>query len=182
MLTRAQKEEVVGDLAGKFARATSVFVAEYRGLDVARVDALRRKLRAEGGDAYEYRVTKNTLLRRAAAGTGVEPIAAHFKGPTAIAISYGDPVRLAKILVDYAKDNEVFQLRGGVLEGRELGKAEIATLAKLPSLDELRGQLIGLLQAPAGKIARVIAAPAAQLARVVEARRKQMDEAGGAAA
>lgn len=182
MLTRTQKEEVVGDLAGKFARATSVFVAEYRGLDVARVDSLRRKLRAEGAEAYEYRVMKNTLLRRAAQGTGVESIAAHFKGPTAIAISYGDPVRLAKILVDYAKDNEIFQLRGGMLEGRALARADIATLAKLPSLNELRGQLIGLLQAPAAKIARVLAAPAGQLARVVEARRAKLEEAGGAAA
>lgn len=175
MLTRSQKEEVVGELREKFARATSVFVAEYRGLDVARVDALRRKLRASGGDGYEYRVTKNTLLRRAAEGNDVAAVLPHFKGPTAVAISFGDPVQLAKILIDYAKENELFQLRGAMLDGKALDQKEIATLATLPSLEQLRGKIAGLLQAPAAKLARVIAAPPSQLARVVEARHKALE-------
>jgi large subunit ribosomal protein L10 len=175
VLTRSQKEEVVVELREKFARATSVFVTEYRGLDVARVDALRRKLRA-AGSGYEYRITKNTLLRRAAEGNDVAVVVEHFKGPTAVAIAFGDPVQLAKILVDYAKDNEVFQLRGAMLEGKALGKKEIATLATLPSLEALRGKLVGLLQAPAGKLARLLAAPPSQLARVIEARRKALAE------
>jgi large subunit ribosomal protein L10 len=95
-----------------------------------------------------------------------------------VAIAYGDPVRLAKILVDYAKQNEIFQIRGGMLDGRALDKADIATLATLPSLDELRGKLVGLLQAPAANLARILAAPGAQLARLVEARRKQLEESG----
>jgi len=126
-------------------------------------------------------VTKNTLLRRAAEGSEVAHISAHFKGPTAVAISYGDPVGLAKILVDYAKENEIFKLRGAVLDGRPLGQAEIATLATLPSLEALRGKLLGLLQAPAGQLARLLAAPGAQLARVIEARRKALAEAGDGA-
>lgn len=181
MLTRGQKEEQIRELKTKFSRATSVFVAEYRGLDVHRQDALRRKLRAEGKGSYEYRVTKNTLLRRAAEGSEVAHISAHFKGPTAVAISYGDSVGLAKILVDYAKENkenEIFKLRGAVLDGRPLDQAEIATLATLPSLDALRGKLLGLLQAPAAQLARLLAAPGAQLARVVEARRKSLEEGG----
>lgn len=182
MLTRTDKESMVGELREKFSRATSVFVAEYRGLDVGRIDSLRRKLRAEPAGAYEYRVTKNTLLRRAAEGSSVETIVQHFKGPTAVAIGFGDPVRLAKILVDYAKDNEIFQLRGAMLDGKALGKADIATLATLPSLDELRSRLIGLLQAPAGQIARLAAEPAAQLARVIAARSKALEEAGAASA
>jgi len=180
VLTRSQKEESVVELREKFVRATSVFVAEYRGLDVARVDALRRKLRAAGGADYEYRVTKNTLLRRAAEGNDVAAVASHFKGPTAVAISFGDPVQLAKILIDYAKDNELFLLRGAMLDGKALGKKEIATLATLPSLDQLRGQIVGLLQAPASKLVRVLAAPPSQLARVVEARRKSLEESGAA--
>jgi large subunit ribosomal protein L10 len=178
VLTRGQKEEQIRELKTKFSRATSVFVAEYRGLDVHRQDALRRKLRAEGKGFYEYRVTKNTILRRAAEGSDVAHISAHFKGPTAVAISYGDPVGLAKILVDYAKENEIFKLRGAVLDGRPLGQAEIATLATLPSLDALRGKLLGLLLAPASQLARLLAAPGAQLARVIEARRKALAESG----
>lgn len=181
MLTRVQKEEQVAELQDKFRRATSVVVAEYRGLGVQASEKLRKQLRAEGAGQYEYRVTKNSLLRRAAEGSDVAAVIPHFKGPTAVAIAYGDPVRMAKILVDYAKQNEVFQIRAGVLEGRAIAKAEIATLATLPSLDELRGKLVGLLQAPASQLVRMLAAPAGQLARVIEARRKQLEESGAGA-
>lgn len=178
MLTRAQKKTEVEELRDRFTRATSVFVAEYRGLTVANVDDLRAKMRAAGADAFEYRVAKNTLLRLAAAGSAGEKLTTHFTGPTAVAFSFGDPARLAKLLVDYAKDKEPFKLRGAVVEGQTLGTAEIATLATLPSLDELRGKLIGLLQAPAGQLARLLAAPPGQIARVVGARHKQLEEAG----
>jgi large subunit ribosomal protein L10 len=182
MLSRAQKESEVAELRDRFARATSVFVAEYRGLDVAAVDALRSKMRAAGADAFEYRVAKNTLLRKAAAGSRGEALATHFRGPTAVAFSFGDPAKLAKILVDYAKDREHFKMRGAIVEGEALGTTEIARLATLPSIDELRGKLIGLLQAPAGQLARLLAAPPGQLARVVGARHKQLEEAAGGAA
>ena len=180
MLTRAQKETEVAELQERFARASSVFVAEYRGLSVAAVDALRAKLRAAGGADFEYRVAKNTLIRRAASGAAGDALAEHLRGPTALAFSFGDPARLAKVLVDYAKENEVFKLRGGLMEGQPLGVEEIATLATLPSLDELRAKLVGLIQAPATKIAGVLAAPAGQLARLVAARQKKLEEAGGA--
>ena len=178
MLNFAQKQEQVAELKEKLDRATSVIVADYRGLDVFTVNALRAKLRAAGG--CEYRVVKNSVLRRASEGTGVAAIVQHFKGPTALALAFSDPVVLAKTLVDFAKQHEVFQLRAGVLEGKALDKGEIATLATLPGLDELRGRLVGLLQAPAQKLVMVLSAPAAQLARVTEARSKQL-EAGGAA-
>jgi large subunit ribosomal protein L10 len=181
MLTRAQKEEQVAELHEKFARATSVVVAEYRGLSVQASEKLRKQFRAEGAGQYEYRVTKNSLLRRAAEGSDVAAVIDHFKGPTAVAISYGDPVRMAKILVDYAKQNEIFQIRGGVLDGKAIQKADIATLATLPNLDQLRGTLVGLLQAPAQQLVRLLAAPGAQLARVVEARRKLLEETGAGA-
>jgi large subunit ribosomal protein L10 len=93
-----------------------------------------------------------------------------------VAFSFGDPARLAKLLVDYAKDREPFKLRGAVVEGQALGVAEIGHLATLPSLDQLRGKLIGLLQAPAGQLARLLAAPGGQIARVVGARHKQLEE------
>jgi large subunit ribosomal protein L10 len=178
VLNFAQKQEQVVELKQKLDRATSVIVADYRGLDVFAVNALRAKLRATG--SCEYRVVKNSILRRACEGTGVASIATHFKGPTALALAFGDPVALAKTLVDFAKQHEVFQLRAGVLEGKALDKAEIATLATLPSLDELRARLIGVLSAPAQKLVMVLAAPAAQLARVTEARSKKLAESGAA--
>jgi len=177
VLTRAQKQDEVAQLKERFERARSVFVADYRGLSVAAVDALRAKLRAEGKGDFEYRVAKNTLIRRAAPGPVGEALAAHLEGPTAVAFSYGDPARLAKVLVDYAKDHEVFQLRVGVVEGKPVGRAEIATLATLPSLEALRARLVGLIQAPATKLAGVIAAPAGQLARLVAARQKELEKA-----
>lgn len=176
MLTRTQKEQQVADLKERFARATSVIVADYRGIDVQSVNLLRRKLRA---DAHEYRVAKNTLLRRAAAGTPIEVLAERFRGPTAVAISFDDPVGLARALVDYAKDHEAFEIQGGYLDGRALDPGEIGKLATLPTLDALRAKLVGLIQAPATKVAGVLQAPAGQMARLMAARKDQL-ESGGA--
>ena len=180
MLTRAQKTEAVADLKAKFSRANSVIIAEYRGLDVATLDKLRAKLRADGPGNYEYHVVKNSLLRIASEGSDVSVLKPHFQGPTAVAISYGDPVKLAKTLVDYAKEHDKFALRGGMLAGKAIDTKEIATLATLPSLDALRAQLIGLLQAPARKILGVLQAPGGQIARLASARSKQLEETSGA--
>lgn len=178
MLTYTQKQEQVSRFKEKFARATSVIVADYRGLDVEAVNELRSRIRQDGQGDYEYYVTKNTLLRRAVEGSEVEVLNPHFQGPTAIAISFGDPVGLAKCLVDYAKDHQALELRAGFLDGRAIDQEEIATLATLPGLDDLRGKLVGLIQAPAQKIASVLAAPGGQLARLMEARRADLE--GGA--
>lgn len=176
MLTRTQKEEQVVELNEKFSRAKSVYVADYRGLDVAAANDLRRRIRKEGAGDFEYRVAKNAVLRRAVAGLDVAGLANHFEGPSAVAISFSDPVGLAKILSDFAKDHEVFELKGGVVDGEVIDTAQIAALAELPSMDALRGMMIGLLQASATKLVRLIAEPGAQLARLVEARRAQQEE------
>ena len=177
MLTRTQKEESVAELRDKLGRATSVFLADYRGLSVQQLNQLRDKLRAAGQN--EYQVAKNTMLRRATEGSGTAALAPCFEGPTAVAFSFGDPVALAKVLVDYAKDHEQFKLKGGYMDGQPLGPAQIATVATLPSLEALRGRLAGLLKAPAQKLAVLLAAPASQLARVVEARRGKLAESEG---
>ncbi len=176
MLTRTQKEEQVAELNEKFSRAKSVYVADYRGLDVAAADDLRKRIRREGAGDFEYRVAKNAVLRRAVADLDVAGLASHFEGPSAVAISFSDPVGLAKILSDFAKDHEVFELKGGVVDGEVIDTAQIAALAKLPSMDALRGTIIGLLQASATKLVRLIAEPGTQLARLVEARRAQQEE------
>ena len=170
MLTRQQKEDQVAELKDKFERATSVFVADYKGLGVKQMEALRGGLRGAEASESEFRVSKNSILRLASSGGPAEGLQEHFSGTTSIAMSFGDPVALAKALVDYAKGNEKFELRGGLLEGEMLDQAGIATLATLPSLDELRGQIVGLLQAPASKLARLLNEPGAQIARVVAAR------------
>ena len=177
MLTRTQKEEQIAELNEKFSRAKSVYVADYRGLNVAAADNLRQRIRKGGAGDFEYRVAKNAVFRRAAADLDVAGLTSHFEGPTAVAISFSDPVGLAKILSDFAKDHEVFELKGGVVDGEVIDTAQIAELAQLPSMDALRGMIIGLLQAPATKLVRLIVEPGAQLARLVEARRAQQEEA-----
>ena len=173
MLSRAQKEEKVAVLREKLGRATSLYVADYRGVTVEAVNRLRSRVRREGAGAYEYAVVKNTLLRRAVADTPAAPVAEHLRGPTVMAMSFGDPVGLAKILVDFAKDVEVFQIKGGVLDGRGLDRAAIGQLATLPPLLELRGRLVGLIVAPATKLVRLVSEPGAQLARALAARGRQ---------
>lgn len=181
MLTRTQKEQQVSELREKFARAKSVVVADYRGLNVAQVNDLRGRLHEQGQGDFEYRVSKNTLLRQASEGSDVAKIVDQFDGPTAVALSYDDPVGLAKVLVDYAKKHQAFEIRGGLLEGRPVDEREIATLATLPSLEELRARLAGLVKAPARKVATLLATPGQQLARVVDARRASLEESGGSA-
>lgn len=176
MLSRERKEEQVGEFSEKFGRAVCVYVADYRGVGVESVNTLRREIR-KGGD-HEYRVVKNAVLRRAAEGSEVAGVIEHFSGPTAVAISYGDPAGLAKIVNAFANENEDFEIKGGVLEGKVIGTEEIATLATLPSLDVLRGQIVGLLQAPASKLARLLMEPGAQLARLLAARSSGEDESG----
>lgn len=170
MLTRQQKEEQVAELKDKFERATSVFVADYKGLGVAQMETLRGDLRKAEASDSEFRVAKNSVLRFASNGGPAESLQEHFSGTTSIAISFGDPVALAKTLVDYAKDNEDFEIRSAVVDGEVLDDAGIKHLSTLPSLDELRGKIVGLLQAPAGKLARLLNEPGGQLARVVSAK------------
>jgi large subunit ribosomal protein L10 len=176
VLTRTQKEEAVEALSDKFSRATSVIVADYRGLCTDDLNQLRSKLREATEGQAEYQVAKNSLFKLAIKGSPSEDLAEHFQGPSAVAFSYGDPVSAAKVLVNYADDNDVFEIKGAVLDGKVLAESELATLATLPTLNELRGKLVGLLMAPAGKIARLLKEPGGQMARLVAARKDSLDE------
>jgi len=178
VLNRAQKQEQVEAIREKFNRATSVYLVDYRGIDVPAAQSLRSRIRKEGGGDYEYQVSKNSLLKRACEDTSASEIAEHFQGPTAIAFSYGDPVGLAKILDEFASANDPFELKAGLLDGKPVTPAEIGQLAKLPPLDALRGKIVGLLQAPATKIARLVGEPGAGLARLIAARRDKLESEG----
>jgi large subunit ribosomal protein L10 len=162
---KAKKAEVVEDLNGIFAKAGSVVVAHYSGMTVAQMSDLRARMGAAGAS---FRVSKNRLAVRALKGTPIEGIAHLFKGPTGIAVS-DDPVAASKVAVAYAKDNDKLVILGGSVGATALDVNGVKALATLPSLDELRGKIVGLLVAPATKIAGIVQAPAGQLARVIGA-------------
>jgi large subunit ribosomal protein L10 len=162
---RAQKAEVVESLHGLFNEAGSVVVAHYTGLTVAEMSDLRARMREAGAS---FKVAKNRLVVRALQGTTAEPIAHLFTGPTGIAFSK-DPIAASKVVAAFAKDNKKLVILGGVVGETALDVEGVKALAELPSLDELRGKIVGLIQAPATKVAGVIQAPASQLARVISA-------------
>ena len=178
MLKREQKEQCVAEIHEKLGGAEAVFILDYRGLTVAEVSRLRKKLRDVKG---ELRVVKNTLLRRASAGTDTAAIEDLFTGPTALAVAPTDPVTPAKVLTDFAKDVPRLELRAAMLQGRRLTVAEIARLAALPSLPELRAKLLGTLSAPAARLVRLLATPGGQLARAMALRRDQLPQPGAPA-
>jgi len=170
---RAQKQQLTARLHQDLADTVCVVVTHQTGLSVAEVTQLRRQMRSAGAS---YRVTKNRLVLRALEGTPFAALAPLFTGPTAIAFSQ-DPVAAAKAAVEYANRNTKLTIVGGGLSGQPLDPAGIRALAVLPSLDELRSKIIGLLNAPATKLAVLLQTPGGQLARVLAAHA----EAGGAA-
>ena len=164
-MDRAQKQEAIEALKGVFDSSGAVVVTHYLGLTVAEMTDLRGKLREQGA---QLKVVKNTLAQKALGGSVGEAGDALFKGPVAIAFA-ADPVSAAKVATQYAKENDKFSVVGGLMGQQVLDKAGISALATLPSLDQLRAKLIGLIQAPATKVAGVLQAPAGQLARVFNA-------------
>jgi large subunit ribosomal protein L10 len=162
---RAQKAELVASLNQVFKDTGVVVVAHYAGLNVADMTALRARMREAGAGV---RVAKNRLAKLALKGTDVETIADLFKGPTVIAYS-NDPVTAPKVAADFARSNENLVILGGAMGSTSLDSDGVKALAALPSLDELRGKLVGLIASPATRVAQVLAAPAGQLARVVGA-------------
>ena len=161
-MDRAQKQESIETLKGVFADAGAVVVTHNLGLTVAEMTDLRLRLRAQGA---ALKVVKNTLAQKALDGSAGEAGDRLFSGPVAIAYS-PDPVAAAKVVAEFAKGNDKFVIVGGLMDTDVLDAQAVANLAKLPSLDELRGKIVGLLQAPATKVAGVLQAPAGQLARV----------------
>lgn len=168
-MLRAKKVEIVDSLHGVFAEAGVVVVAHFQGLNVSEVTQLRRNMIEAGA---KFRVTKNRLAKIALADTSFTPITDLFTGPTAIAYSE-DPIAAPKAIVDFAKKNDKLVVIGGGLDGNLLSADEVKALASLPSLDELRAKIIGMISTPAQRIASVLQAPAGQVARVISAHAEQ---------
>ncbi len=177
---RTDKEGVVTELVERLRSTESLIVADYRGLTNAQLVELRAKLRASGA---QLKVVKNTLTRRAAEEAGAESLLALLEGPTAIAFveAEGDPVGVAKALADTARETKVLALRGGMLSGRSIGSDEIEELAKLPSPEIVKSQLVGVIVAPLTQLVGLLAAPLRDLVGLLDARVAQLEESGAPA-
>ena len=171
-MERAAKRELASTLNGVFSSTSVVVVAHYSGLTVADMQKLRSQMKQAGATV---KVAKNRIAKIALEGTDVASISGLLKGPTLIAYS-SDPVAAAKVAVDFAKGNEKLVILGGVMGQTSLSVDSVKALATMPSLDELRARIVGLVQAPATKVAQLVNAPAAKLARVFGAYAKR-DEA-----
>src|SRR5947208_1649253 len=176
-MKKGGKERVVAGLAERLRTSETLIVADYRGLTMPQIDALRGRLLEHGA---RFAVVKNTLTRRAAEIAGAESVLALLEGPTAIAFveSEGDPVAVAKALADAARDTRILTIRGGVLEGRSMEAADVEELAKLPPVDILRGQVLGAITAPLTTILGIFTAPLQDLYGLIDARIEQLQGQG----
>jgi large subunit ribosomal protein L10 len=178
---KEDKERVVAELTERLRTTETLIVADYRGLTMPQIDDLRSKLIEHGA---RFSVVKNTLTRRAAEAAGSDTLLAMLEGPTAIAFleSDGDPVAVAKALVDAARETRVLEVRGGLLEGRPIEASEIDALAKLPPLDALRSQVLAAVIGPATAIVALFTAPLQDLYGLIDARIEQLQEQGDTSA
>jgi large subunit ribosomal protein L10 len=169
-----QKQQIAEDLRGRFSKSAIIVVADYKGLDVAAINDLRRKLRKED---VEFQVAKNTLLLRAAKDTDAAVIQDFFKGPSAVALSYNDPVAPAKILTQFAKDHNQLEIKAGVLNGKKLELDAIKALAKLPSREVMLGQLLSAFNEVPTSFVRTLAGIPRGLLNVLTAIKEQKETA-----
>src|SRR5581483_9909007 len=173
IMQREDKERVVAELTEKLRTAETLIVADYRGLTMPQIDALRGRLLEHGA---RFSVVKNTLTRRAAEAAGVEALLALLEGPSAIAFieSDGDAVAVAKAFADSARETRVLAIRGGLMQGRTISAEDVDELAKLPPLEALRGQVLGAVIAPLSSIAALVNAPLQNLIGLIDARIEQL--------
>lgn len=180
-MNRTEKQTLIDDLHAEFGRSPHAILVDFRGLTVPAVTEFRRKVRESGS---RYRVVKNTLALRAVKDTPLEKLSSRFENTTGVAYTGQDPVALAKVLVDFAKDHPALVVKAGVVSGSQLLDAEgVKALSTMPGLPELRSKLLGVLKAPAGQLVRLLATPATQLAQVLKAHQEKQEGAtpGGGA-
>jgi large subunit ribosomal protein L10 len=178
---KEDKERVVTELTEKLRNSDTMIVADYRGLTMPQIDALRGRLIEQGAT---FTVVKNTLTRRAAEAAGADTLLALLEGPTAIAFieAEGDAVAVAKALADSARETRILESRGGVMQGRAISGSDVEELAKLPPLEILRGQVIGAVIAPLNNLLALVNAPLQNLYGLIDARIEQLQSEGDTSA
>jgi large subunit ribosomal protein L10 len=178
---REQKHEIVAELTARLQAADTLLVADYRGLTMPQIDELRSRLLESGA---RFTVVKNTLTRRAAEAAGADALLALLEGPSAIAFleTDGDMLAAAKALADVARETRVLAIRGGVMQGRAMSAEEVESLATLPPVDVLRGQVIGAIVAPITALAGLLNAPLQNLVGLIDARIEQLGGSDAATA
>ena len=174
-MDRTQKEQQITELNEKLKKSAAIVLADYRGLTVPAVTALREEFRKQ---QCEYKIYKNTLVKLAIAGTPMEKMGKYLEGPTAIIFSWDSPSAAAKVARDFAKSNDKFKLKGGYLEGNILDDKGVASSADLPGKDEMRASLLATLAAPATQLVRTINAAAQNFAYVLDARKRKLETQG----
>jgi large subunit ribosomal protein L10 len=170
-LNRKEKEQVVFDLAKKIEGYRAVVLTHYRGLNVEQINHLRKRLREE---KVSYHVIKNTLMRLASKGTDLEKLNDYFEGPTAIAVSYGDPILLAKVFLEFVKTQPSLEIKVGLIEGRVTPPEEMKALATMPSREVLLTQISGGIQMPGGQVGGAILSMLQQMLGVIQGRVDQL--------
>jgi large subunit ribosomal protein L10 len=174
-MDRTQKEQQIAELREKLAKSAAIVLADYRGLTVPAVTTLREDFRKQ---QCEYKVYKNTLVKRAIANTPMEKMGKYLEGPTAVIFSWDSPSAAAKVAREFAKNNEKFKIKGGYLEGNVLDQKGVSASADLPGKDELRASLLATLMAPATSFVRTINAGAQNFAYVLDARKRALEAQG----
>ncbi len=171
-MNRSEKKDFVEKVRDDFSNSSTIIVTNYLGLKVKEIEELRKTMRVNGAS---FKVTKNSLIKIALANSKMENISDLFNGPTAVAYS-ADPVAPAKVAVEYEKKYQNFKIIGGAFEGEKIGEEKINFLASLPTLDEIRAKIVGLLSTPAQNIVSVVNAPAGQLARLMSGKSKELEK------
>lgn len=172
-MNRKEKEQIVSDFSKKIEGYKAVVLTHYRGLNVEQINHLRKRLREE---KVSYQVIKNTLMRLASKGTDLEKLNDYFEGPTAIAISYGDPILLAKVLSEFIKTQPSLEIKVGLIEGRVAPPEEVKALATMPSREVLLAQILGGIQMSGGQVVGAILNILQQMLGVIQARVDQLAE------
>jgi large subunit ribosomal protein L10 len=170
-LNRREKEQIVSDLHKKIEQFKAIVLTNYRGLNVEQINLLRQRLRDE---KISYQVVKNTLMKLASKGTDLEKLNDYFEGPTAIAISYGNPIVLSKILYDFIKTQPSLEIKVGLIEGKVMPLEELKALASMPSREVLFAQILGGIQTPGGQLGGALVNAIQQVFGVIQARVDQL--------
>jgi large subunit ribosomal protein L10 len=172
-LNRKEKEQAISDLSERIKGFRAAVLTNYRGLNVGQLNHLRQRLREE---KISYHVIKNTLMKLASKGTDLEKLDNYFEGPTAIAISYGDPVLLSKILSEFIKTQPSLEIRVGLIQGRVASPEEVKALATMPSREALFGQILGGIQGPASQLGAVLYRAIQQVLGIIQARADELSQ------